>query len=93
MGVTGTTHQMPRRRAFRYRVGERIAARRRAAGLSQAQLGRRLPGTVEGSQISRWETGTSFPTYKNIVVLARALKCSEEDLLCERAPESCSRGR
>ena len=83
---------MPRRPAFRYRVGEQIAARRQAAGLSQAQLGRRLPGTVEGSQISRWETGKSFPTYENIVALARAFKCSEEELICGPA-ESDRRDR
>jgi transcriptional regulator with XRE-family HTH domain len=70
------------RRDFRQRVGERIRARRLAARLSQRQLARRLSDSLEGSQVSRWERGLSFPSYGNVVALARALDVSEELLLC-----------
>jgi transcriptional regulator with XRE-family HTH domain len=70
------------RQEFRNRVGGRIRDRRTALGLSQGQLARKLPGTVEGSQISRWERGESFPTYANVIALARAMDVSEELLLC-----------
>ena len=73
---------MSKRKEFRERVGGRIRERRAIAGLSQGQLARRLPGTVEGGQISRWERGESFPTYANLLALARALRVSEELLLC-----------
>ena len=53
-----------------------------AAGLSQGQLARKLPGDMEGGQVSRWERGESFPTYANVLALARALEVSEEALLC-----------
>ena len=72
-----------RKREFRARVGRRIRARRLAAGLSQSELARKLPGAkLEGGQISRWERGESFPTYANVLALARALGVSEERLLC-----------
>lgn len=70
------------RQEFRKRVGGRIRDRRVALGMSQGQLARKLPGTVEGSQVSRWERGESFPTYANVIALARALGVSEEVLLC-----------
>jgi transcriptional regulator with XRE-family HTH domain len=72
------------RRQFRERFGDRLRDRREVAGLTQTQLARKLPGTVEGGQVSRWERGESFPTYANLVALARALECSEESLLCGR---------
>jgi transcriptional regulator with XRE-family HTH domain len=67
---------------FRHRVGARIAARRQEAGLTQTQLARRIDPGMDGGQVSRWETGASFPTYENIRALARALGVSEEALLC-----------
>jgi transcriptional regulator with XRE-family HTH domain len=68
---------------FRQRVGARIRARRVELGLSQAGLARKLPGgVVEGSQISRWERGDSFPSYSSMLALARALGVTEELLLC-----------
>jgi len=76
---------------FRERVGARIRARRRELGLSQGAVARRLEGTVEGSQISRWERGESFPTYANIVQLARALEVSEEQLMCGCEPAPARR--
>ncbi len=71
-----------RKREFRNRVGQRLRKRRIDAGLSQGELARKLPGKLEGGQISRWERGESFPTYANVLALARALGVSEEKLLC-----------
>jgi transcriptional regulator with XRE-family HTH domain len=74
---------MARQRSdFRQRVGQRIRERRVAAALSQGQLARRLSDSLEGSQVSRWERGESFPSYGNVVALASALHVSEEQLLC-----------
>ena len=71
------------RAEFRQRVGARIRARRVELGSSQGGLARKLPGGVaEGSQISRWERGDSFPSYASVLALARALGVSEELLLC-----------
>lgn len=67
---------------FRTRVGERIRRERQAAALSQEALADLLPGTVGGSQVSRWERGEHFPAYDSIVALARALEVTEERLLC-----------
>ena len=69
------------KREYRHRFGERLRRRREAAQLTQAQLARKMPGRVEGGQVSRWERGESFPTYANFVALARALGISEEVLL------------
>lgn len=71
---------------FRNRVGERLRRRREAAGLTQKQLARKLPGEMEGGQISRWERGESFPTYANVLALAHALGLTEEELLLEDEP-------
>ena len=76
---------------FRQRVGARIRERREALGLSQGALARRLPGVVEGSQVSRWERGENFPTYRNLVALAAALKVSEETLVCGCEPPRSKR--
>ena len=87
---------MVKRREFRERVGVRIRARRTEAGLSQSQLARKLPGHVEGSQISRWERGETFPTYANVLALARALGISEELLIAGVEPTddlATARGR
>ena len=65
----------------RRRIGMRLLERRMAAGVSQARLARLLPGTVEAAQISRWERGESFPTYANVLALARALDISEDALI------------
>ena len=77
---------MARQAQFRERVGDRLRKRREAAGLTQSQLARMLPGRVDGGveagQVSRWERGESFPTYGNLLALARALGCTEEELLC-----------
>lgn len=78
---------------FRDRVGDRLRHRRNTAGLTQTQLARKLPGSMDGGQISRWERGESFPTYANLLALARALGCSEEELLCDPVDQQTPRAR
>ncbi len=56
----------------------RIKQLRRAAGLSQADLGRRLgvaPGVIEA-----WEQETYLPRARQLPALAHALDCGIEDL-------------
>jgi transcriptional regulator with XRE-family HTH domain len=78
---------------FRHRVGARIAARRQEAGLTQTQLGRRLPGEPGEGQISRWERGESFPSYRYLTALARVFGISEEALLLGPEEERPARRR
>jgi transcriptional regulator with XRE-family HTH domain len=66
---------------FRVRVGARIRQRRQAAGLSQNGLARKLPGNIDGSTVSRWELGKSWPTYPNLRALAKVFGISEEELI------------
>jgi transcriptional regulator with XRE-family HTH domain len=84
---------MDARPEFRYRVGERLRQLRADRHLSQAALARRMPGTTEASQISRWERGASFPNYENLVALAVALGVSEEMLVCGCEPLARARRR
>ena len=66
---------------FRRRVGARIRGHRTIRGLSQGDLARRMGGDVY--TVSRWERGQSFPTYKHICALAKALDVTEEQLLTD----------
>ena len=81
-----TTTRRRQRKEFRVRLGERLRRRREIAQLTQSQLARKLPGQMDGGQISRWERGESFPTYANLLALARALGITEEELLAEDVP-------
>ena len=69
------------------RVGQRIRDRRLAAGWSQGQLARKLPGHVEGTTVSRWELGKSWPSYPNVMALAKVFDITEEELLCIDVPK------
>jgi transcriptional regulator with XRE-family HTH domain len=60
-------------------VGARIAARRTALGLSQAQLAERA-GCAQ-PRISAWERGRREPSLLNLVRLASALGVSTDWLL------------
>ena len=68
------------------RVGARISRRRKAAGLSQVGLARKLPGEIDGSTVSRWELGKSWPKYENLCALAKVLGISEEELMLVDLP-------
>lgn len=66
---------------FRFRVGARIRARRLALDLSQEDLAAKLPGSIRGHTVSRWERGVAFPEYENLLGLAKTLGMTEEELL------------
>jgi len=52
-------------------IGDRIAERRAALGLSRAKLGRM--SALEAMAIYRWETGRATPSLVSARALARAL--------------------
>ena len=60
---------------LRRSIGRQIAAARRARGLSQNRLAREMGGPpyIEASQVSRWERGLVFPSWRNFDRLAGAL--------------------
>lgn len=60
---------------FRTQWGRNIATARRAAGLSQTQLGEAIPLVTRYpfQTISRWERGKTFPRYEHRVRLAQIL--------------------
>lgn len=70
--------------------GERLAAARIAAGLTQAGLGRGL-GT-DGSDCHKsvvlgWEKGRHFPRVDQLVLICRKLNCSADELLFGQSSE------
>lgn len=60
-------------------LGERIAALRRQAGLSQAELARRL--RISASAMGMYEQGRREPSVDTLVALARELQVSTDFLL------------
>lgn len=69
------------------RVAHNIGVRRRALGLTQAQLAERLG--VDTETLSRFERGKHAPTLKNLIRLAGLLQTTVTDLLdeSEKKPE------
>jgi len=63
------------------RLGSNIQTRRRALGLTQAQLAERLG--VETETISRFERGTHVPKLEKLVRLAGLLQTTLADLVAE----------
>lgn len=63
-------------------IGQLIAARRKALGLSQAELAERLH--VTDKAVSRWETGRGMPAVDSLEQLAEALGLSVSELLSGR---------
>ena len=59
--------------------GKRLSAMRKAAGLSQEELGEKLQAT--GKTVSRWESGRATPGLELARPLADALNVSLEELL------------
>lgn len=70
-------------------IGERIRARRQAAGLSQTALGR-LCG-VSGSMVVHWENGRSLPPLPRAQQIADALLMDVADLVERPRPEDEAR--
>lgn len=58
-----------------------ISERRKAAGLTQAQLAKRL--NVDQSTVSLWEAGKTRPLKKLHKKLAKVLGCTVEELAAE----------
>lgn len=58
--------------------GLKLKKKRLAVGLSQAELAAML-GTVQ-SAVSAWETGDKMPRASQLPALARALRCSIDEL-------------
>lgn len=67
------------------RVGHNIGERRRALGLTQAQLAERLG--VDTETLSRFERGKHAPTLKNLIRLAGLLQTTVADLLAEEGQQ------
>jgi len=67
----------------RRRVGARIRQARYDKRFSQRELAERIPGTVEGNTISRWERGDTMPSWPYLEALAAALEVSVSWLLAE----------
>lgn len=63
---------------------EGLAPRRKAAGLTQAQLAEKIG--VTRASIANWETGVSWPPVSLLPIMADVLICPIEDLYV--APET-----
>lgn len=59
-------------------IGSRIKIERVKLGLTQEQLANKI--NVSSSVISQWEKGTSNPTYRSAMKLAKGLEVSYEYL-------------
>jgi transcriptional regulator with XRE-family HTH domain len=62
--------------------GEHLRELRRAAGLSQIQLGERAGR--DHKTIHRWETGATWPDLMDLILLAHGLGVSLVELVQER---------
>ena len=69
-------------------IGEKIALRRRSAGLSQEALAVQLG--VSRQAISRWETNESLPDTEKVLQLCRIFGVSADDLLLDQSPETAA---
>lgn len=78
MGKSSNTFLWPedRLRRFRSRLGLEISTRRRAAGLTQAQLA----SPLTKAYVAQLEAGLVLPSLPTFVVLAERLGISPEDL-------------
>lgn len=66
-------------------VGAIIASRRKAKGLTQAELAEQMD--IEKETISRIETGVISPTLSRLAQLAECLDCDMGELLSAESPE------
>ena len=73
-------------------IGQRIAQRRKALGLSQEQLGAQLG--VSRQAIYKWESDAALPEIEKLVTLSRQFSVSVGWLLGEEtdAPEGADAG-
>lgn len=69
-------------------IGKRITKLREDAGISQAQLAKRLH--ISRSSVQAWESGHSYPSTEKLVALSRQLHVSTDYLLdCENGCTIC----
>lgn len=64
--------------------GSRLAAKRRAAGLTQEELGRGLApdgGDLSKAAVSAWESDRNQPTAAQLRLICQRLNASANDLL------------
>jgi transcriptional regulator with XRE-family HTH domain len=64
--------------------GSRLAEKRKAAGLTQEQLGVGMAadgGDIGKGGVSSWEVGRTLPSAHQIARICERLKCSADDLL------------
>jgi transcriptional regulator with XRE-family HTH domain len=66
-------------------VGALIAGRRKAKGLTQAQLAELME--IEKETVSRMETGTISPTLTRLAQMAKFLDCEISDFVQTSSPE------
>lgn len=72
-------------------IGEKIALRRRTAGLSQEALATQLG--VSRQAVSRWETDESLPDAGKITQLCHIFSISADELLMDKPPEANASSR
>lgn len=60
-------------------LGRGIRRARMQAGLSQAELARRLD--VTRASVANWETGVMAPRFKTAIAIAEALGCKTDDFV------------
>lgn len=63
----------------------RIKELRQKAGLTQIELANEMDAAQ--SSVASWETGAALPRTRELPALARALKCSIDDLFSAEALE------
>lgn len=61
-------------------IGGRMAELREQLGLTQREVAELLPGSTQGSDVSRWETGKHRPAQETLPHIAKALKTTVADL-------------
>ena len=62
-------------------IGAKLTAARKALGLTQEQLAEKLDVTAQA--VSSWERNDNLPDLKKLILLARVLKISPNELLAE----------
>ena len=72
-------------------VGQAIAKRRQASGLTQDEVAERL--NIGAEAVSRMERGTVMPTVARLVELAEIFSCPAGDLLVEASNRVEDQGR
>ena len=66
-------------------IGERIMIARKNAGLTQAELAKRMD--IPYQTIGHWERNMSSPKFSSLEILANALGINVETLICDHAAE------